>query len=197
MPWTFGRAKPSILETSTDPALDVRSIHDAHADFVWKSLLRLGVRESDAEDALQNVFMVVHRRLGSYDRSAKLTTWLFGICLRVASTHRRKALARREDGSTLDDTEDEAAGPAEELEAKEARARLSAALDGMDADKRAVFVMFELDEMTCDEIAEVYGVPVGTIYSRLSSARKSFAASLARLSARDTSKATLARGGMK
>jgi RNA polymerase sigma-70 factor (ECF subfamily) len=195
MAWTFGRAKPSTH--AADRTLDVRSIHDEHADFVWRSLLRLGVREVDAEDALQSVFMVVHRRLSTYDGSSKMTTWLFGISLRIASAYRRKVGARREDGTLLTDPEDARASPAEQLEGKEARGRLQALLDAMDPEKRAVFVMFELDEMSCEQIAEVLGVPVGTVYSRLSAARKAFAAALARLDARDASQAALARGGAR
>lgn len=71
--------------------LDVASIHESHADFVWCSLQRLGVRPADLEDALQEVFVVVHRKLSSFDGSSRLSTWLFGISMRVASAYRRKA----------------------------------------------------------------------------------------------------------
>jgi DNA-directed RNA polymerase specialized sigma24 family protein len=65
--------------------LDVERVHAAHADFVFRSLSRLGVREPDLLDMLQEVFVIVHRRAGSYDGTSKLTSWLFGICLRVAA----------------------------------------------------------------------------------------------------------------
>ena len=198
MAWTFGRAKPHPAIVAAAPALDVRNIHDAHADFVWKSLLRLGETEADAEDVLQSVFMVVHRRLDTYDGSAKLTTWLFGICLRLAAGYRRKSSTRREETAlALADERHEGPDPAEQLEEAQARVRLSAVLDTLDPEKRAVFVMFELDEMSCEEIAEIVGVPVGTVYSRLSAARKAFAAALARLAAKDAARAAGIRGGVR
>jgi RNA polymerase sigma-70 factor (ECF subfamily) len=183
MPWIFAAKKPPAVT-----GLDVRSIHEEHADFVWRSLLRLGVREADAQDLMQNVFLVVHRRLETFDGSAQMTTWLFGICRRVAAAHRRRAFMRYENGGELSEEEaDGGASPDANVEAREARARLDEILSSLDADKRAVFVMFELDEISCDEIAELLGVPVGTVYSRLSAARKAFEAARGRLAARDAS----------
>ena len=68
-------------------AASVCSVHDAHADFVWRSLQRLGVRDADLEDMIQEVFIVVHRRLDAFDASSHLTSWLFGICVRVAAAY--------------------------------------------------------------------------------------------------------------
>jgi RNA polymerase sigma-70 factor (ECF subfamily) len=172
---------------STATPLDAATVHAFHAEFVWLSLQRLGARDDDIEDLLQEVFVVVHRRLGSFDGSSRLTTWLFGICMRVVAAYRRRAYRRREQ-SVAEPPEPEASGegdPHETLVAREARARLQAALDQLDLEKRAVFVMFELDEMSCDEVAEILGVPVGTVYSRLHAARKAFQKALARLDAGD------------
>ena len=165
------------------PRLDAGEIHRAHADFVWKTLFRLGVREADMEDTLQEVFLVVHRRLDSYDGIAKLTTWLFGICMKVTSDYRRRAHRRREqlvqDGmDTMPATDD--ATPEDAAAAQQARATLARILDGMELEKRAVFVMFELDRMACSDIAGVMGIPVGTVYSRLHAARKAFEEAVAR-----------------
>jgi RNA polymerase sigma-70 factor (ECF subfamily) len=192
MAWTFARTKPATPAPRTEPALDVRAIHDEHAEFVWKSLLRLGVREHDAEDVLQSVFLVVHRRLASFDGSSLLTTWLFGICLKLAAAHRRKASTRLEEPSVavLEEV-DPAASPEETLAIREGRARLHAVLDTLAPEKRAVF---ELDEMPCDAIAEIVGVPLGTVYSRLSAARREFAAGVARFAAKDASRAAGVRG---
>lgn len=157
--------------------LDVLAVHQAQADFVWRSLQRLGVRPPDLEDVFQEVFVVVHKRLGTFDGSSALTTWLFGICLRVAAAHRRRAWFRREvptadvaatHEAPLTDRPDEA------LETRRAQAALRRVLDAMDLDKRAVFVMFELDELSSEEIATILGVPVGTVWSRLHAARKQF-----------------------
>src|SRR4029079_6330881 len=79
------------------PSTAVTRIYQANADFVWRSLQRLGIRDPDLDDVLQEVFVVVHQRLHTFDGSAKMTTWLFAICLRVASASRAAGLrAHRE-----------------------------------------------------------------------------------------------------
>jgi RNA polymerase sigma-70 factor (ECF subfamily) len=178
---------PFRLELTRRPAVadprDVESIHREHADFVWRSLQRLGVPDADVEDLLQEVFLVVHRRLGSFDGSSRMTTWLFGICLRVASTYRRRAHRRRE--RSVEQVPDEASpddrGPEQAAAVRQAHDRLRVALDSMDLEKRAIFVMFEIDEMACDEIAAILGIPLGTVYSRLHAARKAFELAIDRL----------------
>lgn len=169
------------------PALDLLAVHAAQADFVWRSLQRLGIRPADLEDVFQEVFIVVHKRLHTFDGTSALTTWLFGVCLRVAAAHRRRAWFRRE--VPTDDLAEareapEGDHPDAAVVARQARAALDRVLDGMDLDKRAVFVMFELDELSSEEIASMLGVPVGTVWSRLSAARKQFEKSAAREKAR-------------
>ena len=176
--------------------LDVASIHDDHAEFVWVSLQRLGVPTYDAEDLLQEVFIVVHQRLHSFDHSSRITTWLFGICLRVVSAYRRRAHRRREQSvaqvpeeRTLDE-----ASPEQAAVNRQAQERLRAALDLMDLDKRAIFVMFEIDGLSCDDIAEMLSVPIGTVYSRLHSARDDFDRALLRMRAMEASRLGIRRG---
>jgi RNA polymerase sigma-70 factor (ECF subfamily) len=165
--------------------LDVVSIHEQHADFVWLTLQRLGVRDQDVEDVLQEVFVVVHRRLGSFDGSSRMTTWLFGICIRLAAAYHRRAFRRRE--RTMAEVPDQAApdddSPESAASAGQAREWLRAALDLMDLEKRAIFVMFEIDEVPCESIAEMLSIPLGTVYSRLHNARKAFAEALERVKA--------------
>lgn len=167
--------------------LDVTAIHAAHAGFVWLLLQRFGVRERDLEDALQEVFVVVHQRLHTWDPSCRITSWLYGIAQRVAIAWRRKAHVRREHAVEVvpEPPQGDARTPEHEASDAEARARLEAILDELDPDKRAVFVMFEIDGLSCDEIADLLGTPVGTVYSRLHSARKAFEKSLSRWRARD------------
>ena len=166
-----------FLATSSRPRLDVVEVHEKYADFVWRTLQRMGVHPSDLDDALQEVFVVVHKKLGSYDGSSALTTWLFGISLRVASATRRKAHRHRE---RLDPDWAEAAGesdqglPETELLAREARARLALVLDELEPGRRAVLVMFEVETLSCAEIAAQLGIPLGTVYSRLNAARADF-----------------------
>lgn len=180
---------PVRATTEARPSLGTAAeVYERHADFVWASLARLGVARDDLPDQLQEVFLVVHRRLDSYDGSCAVTTWLFGICLRAASDHRRRAWRRREhvgDAPVEEQPGSTAATPEDDVSGRQARAQLDEILDELDIDKRAVFVMFEIDEMSCDEIADVQGIPVGTIYSRLSAARKEFQKAIARMHARD------------
>ena len=193
--------------------VDVVSIPADHADFVYLSLQRFGVRPADLEDLLQEVFIVVHRRLGTFDGSSKMRTWLFGICMRVAAGHRRRAFHRYEQQASRSSDEQDAIGllqsaaadtasPEEAAMAAQQRARLLAILDAMDLEPRGLFVMFELDEVPCEEIAELLGVPIGTVYSRLHAARKAFQAATQRVLARESSRSAAAatrarRGGAR
>jgi RNA polymerase sigma-70 factor, ECF subfamily len=167
--------------------LDVARVYRENADFVWASLQRLGIREDDLEDTLQEVFVVVHKRTASFDGSSKLTTWLFGICLRVASAYHRRGFRRNETcvAEPPENQIDSSDTPEADLAARESRRRLDALLDGLALEKRAIFVMFELDEMPCDAIAQVFDVPIGTVYSRLHAARQDFQRALARMHARE------------
>lgn len=165
---------------------DAAAFYEAHADFVWSSLQRLGVRTPDLEDVLQEVFVVVHQRMHTFDGSSKATTWLFGIALRVASAYRRRGFRRRETSVAAPPEPDVASvSPEDDLAAAESRRRLEVLLDEMELEKRAVFVMFEIDELSCEEIGHLLGIPVGTVYSRLSAARKSFQKALVRMQARE------------
>ena len=168
--------------------LNVSEVHEKHADFVWRSLQRLGVRSADLEDLLQEVFIVVHRRLESFDGSARLTTWLFGICVRVASGYRNRAHVRRERSGTEPELFDAipqepaqgAANPEQALLDKELREELEELLDGLDPVKRAMVVMFEIEGMSAPEIATLTDVPVNTVYSRLATARAELTAAARR-----------------
>jgi RNA polymerase sigma-70 factor (ECF subfamily) len=164
--------------------LDVLAVHEAHGDFVWCSLQRLGVRPSDLDDVFQETFIVVHKRLHSFDSTSQMTTWLFGICLRVAAAYRRRAWFRREIPTAEPPDVGEAAAselPDAQYALRQASATLERVLSLMDLEKRAVFVMFEIDELPGETIAEVLGVPVGTVWSRLAAARKQFQSKLSRV----------------
>jgi RNA polymerase sigma-70 factor (ECF subfamily) len=159
--------------------LDLRRLYLEQGAFLWRSLERLGVRESDLEDVMQEVLMVVHRRASSFDsRRSKITTWLFGICLRVARGHRRRAYFRREKlHETVFDRAHERT-PETDLEQRDLERKLKLILDQMSLEKRATFVLFELEGLPCEQIAELMGVPLGTVHSRIHSARAQFKAAL-------------------
>jgi len=166
-----------------DITLDVAQLHDEYAEFVWRNLQRLGVRPSELEDALQDVFMVVHRRLDSFDGSSKVSTWLFGISLRVASAYRKRAFLKHEQGSlefyeAVD--ENPLSDPEEQAQRREAELQLQESLESMALERRAVFVMFELEGLPSSAIADILGIPQGTVHSRLHKARLEFTESIAR-----------------
>jgi RNA polymerase sigma-70 factor (ECF subfamily) len=171
----------SMADSESRPEL--AELHAAHADFVFRTLQRLGVRSMDLDDALQDVFLVVHRKLGGFDPSFNVRSWLFGIAVRVAVAHRRKAhLHRERSGTDFERTPRETSGgPEADAIEREGRERLAHILDKLTPEKRAVFVMFEIEGQTTVEIAEELGLPLGTVYSRLSSARAEFKQAVERL----------------
>jgi RNA polymerase sigma-70 factor (ECF subfamily) len=164
-----------------------QEVYDEHFRFVWRSLRRLGVPESDVADAVQDVFLVVHRRLGEFEGRSKVSTWLYGICYRVAHDRRRLAHVRRraDDDGQLDERVDENADVAAAAERREGLALLEGILDEMSIEQRAVFTLFELDAMTGEAIAEMLSIPLGTVYSRLRIAREQFRKALTRMQARE------------
>lgn len=156
--------------------MDFRKVYEQHYDFVWRSLRRLGVRDADVPDALQETFLVVLRRLDEFEGRARLTTWLFRICMRVARDRQRLAHNRREllDERVVDGCLDEESDVGQQVERREDVEMLELALDRMDLDQRAVFTLFELEEMSGEEIAETLQIPLGTVYSRLRLGREAF-----------------------
>lgn len=159
--------------------LDADALYRAHAQFVARFLLRLGVAGEDVPDLVQEVFLVAHRRGGFTVERAKPTTWLAEIAFRVSSDRRKKARRRLEDANAevveLAPATASAASPSQRTEARQALARVQKALDTLTPEKRAVFVLYELEGQACDAIAAALNVPVGTVYSRLHSARREFA----------------------
>lgn len=171
---------------SPPPPPDFRALYDAHFDFVWRSLRRLGVREPDVLDLAQKVFLTAYFKLPEFEGRSQISTWLFGIAQRVASDYRRSALIRRE--VSTDNAELEAVANWHEDGASEndARRRAKAAeviLNKLPEAQRTVFVLFELEEMSGQDIATLLNVSVGTVRSRLRLARDAFRREIKRLSA--------------
>jgi RNA polymerase sigma-70 factor (ECF subfamily) len=155
-----------------DPGVTFEQVFEDYAAFVWRALRRLGVPEADVEDVCQEVFLVVHRRLAAFEARSSLRTWLYGICVRVASEHRRRRRRGREELYASPPEQSVPASQDHEVEQRRALAVLDAALDRLDDDKRAVFVLYELEELSMTEVAEVIGCPAQTAYSRLHAARR-------------------------
>jgi RNA polymerase sigma-70 factor (ECF subfamily) len=157
------------------PEKRLRELVDAHHDFVWRSLRRLGVPDGDVDDATQKVYSTLARKLGAVRAGAE-RSFLFQTALRVAADCRRTLRRRREvTGHDDDDQRPDDAPSAEDLvDLRRARKHLDRILDAMSLELRAVFVLFELDEMTMAEIAELLDLPPGTVASRLRRARAEF-----------------------
>jgi RNA polymerase sigma-70 factor (ECF subfamily) len=156
-----------------------------HGAFAWRLLRRLGVAESDADDACQEVFVAVHRRLPQFEGRSSTQTWVYGICVRVASDQRKRSLARREALPERLPERAVAAHQEDDLALREARELLDRLLDGLDDNKRAVFVLYEIEELPMKEVAVALGCPLQTAYSRLHAARSEIDAALGRLRAKE------------
>jgi RNA polymerase sigma-70 factor (ECF subfamily) len=162
----------------------LRSLLDAHHAEVWRVARRLGVPGAAVEDVAQRVFLVAAAKLGVIE-PGKERAFLIGITVRIAANYRRSALARRErpeedidahagDGPLADELIDE----------KRLRALLDRVLDSLPEDLRTVFVLFEMEELGLDDIAQLLGIPRGTAASRLRRAREAFEQAAKRARAR-------------
>jgi RNA polymerase sigma-70 factor (ECF subfamily) len=151
--------------------------------FVWRVARSLGVPERRIEDAVQDVFIIVHRRLAEYDARASARAWLFEITRRVAHDHRR-TVRRKETTEPLPEGLDDAVapGPAQIAETAEDLRLVESIVAGMPEEQSVVFVLAEIEQMTAPEIAETLAIKLNTVYSRLRRAREAFHAGV--LSAR-------------
>jgi RNA polymerase sigma-70 factor (ECF subfamily) len=158
------------------------TLYQEHADFVWRSLQRMGVLKSEARDALHDVFLVVHSRLHTFDPSLGSTrSWLFGIAVNVArASHRKRKLVLVDSPEQLADSQEprraehqgSGGSGTHAISTRRLRESIQSAVSSLDPERRAVFIMFELEGLECIAIADELGVPLGTVYSRLHSARK-------------------------
>jgi RNA polymerase sigma-70 factor, ECF subfamily len=165
----------SQREQGGDGRLDAQALFRAHSPFVASFLHRLGTPRADVDDLVQEVFLIAHRKGGYVPGPARPRTWLAAIAVRVAHASQRARGRRRE-------APDEGAlaaavassDPAAIMEGRRSLARVQSALDALDIEHRAAFVLYELEGESCDSIASSFDVPVGTVYSRLHHARKRF-----------------------
>lgn len=149
----------------------VAILYRTHARELWRALGRLGVPAAAVEDALHDLFIVVQRRLPEFEQRAAVRTWLYAIAIRIARKSRDR---HRRDPGPIHDPPSPRPGPDEALQEAEALRQLDALLAGLDEAKREVFVLHEVEELSAPQISAILGVPLGTVYSRLREARKSF-----------------------
>lgn len=159
-----------------------------HADFVWRSLRRMGLGPDAAKDSLHDVFLIVHRRFDSFDPSlGSERAWLFGIAANVARSEKRRRVPVPVDrleplldqrGSGTTSTPPSVSGEYR-IGYLGVREKILEAVAALTPDQRAVFTMFELEGMSCLEIADEMGIVIGTVYSRLHVAREHLRSTLA------------------
>jgi RNA polymerase sigma-70 factor, ECF subfamily len=179
------RAAGDDEPSSDDEPPSFRQIYQDHAALAWRMLRRLGVRDAEAEDACQDVFVVVNAKLSGFDRTRPLKPWIIGICLKVAAGYRRKVHLRRETSAEAPHAAVEPAQP-RAIESRQARAMLEHILSQLTDEQREVFVLFELQELPMSEVADLVAVPLQTAYSRLYAARRRVDAQIERLQAGGT-----------
>jgi RNA polymerase sigma-70 factor (ECF subfamily) len=176
---------------TAEPRPTFAQLYESHFSFVWRSARRLGTPQATTDDVVQEIFVVVYRKLPKFEGRSSINTWLFGIVVNVVRAHRRALRAKHPhalwtqadaDPASLTDT---AAGPHELATKGEAARLVERLLDALDDDKREVFVLAELEQMSAPDIARAIAIPLNTVYSRLRLARQEFAASAARHRARD------------
>jgi RNA polymerase sigma-70 factor (ECF subfamily) len=169
------------VDTPVRAAPSVAEVYERHFEYVYRCLRHLGVWEASLDDAAQDVFLVVHKKLADFDGGVPVTTWLYAIVIRIARRYReRQGKARRhdDDASLAHDR-----SPEGELDARRKLAFARRALDELDDDKREVFVLADVHQLPAAEIATITGAPLNTVYSRLRVARELFARATRRLAA--------------
>jgi RNA polymerase sigma-70 factor (ECF subfamily) len=153
----------------------VEEVVEQHYDLVWRSLRRFGVADAEADDAAQQVFCVFAQRLDDVPPE-KVKTFLFGVVLRIAHASRRQRARRAEvsDDEAIAKIASRTPDAEEQLDDARARVVLDELLAQLPLDLRAVFVLYEIEEMTMAEIATTLELPPGTVASRLRRAREAF-----------------------
>jgi RNA polymerase sigma-70 factor (ECF subfamily) len=177
-----------LLERSaSEPAAlagvpDLASVFRCHFDFVWRVARSLGVPDEALDDAVQDVFLIVHRRLHEFEGRAALQTWIYAITYRTAQNYRRRARRQQQRYEELvEEPPADLPGPGERLADARAGRFVMQFLESVSADKRDVFVLSVLEELSAPEVAEILGVKVNTVYSRIRLVRADFRAALERL----------------
>ncbi len=165
---------------------EFRKLFDAEYLYVCRTLRRLGVRDRDVEDLAQELFLVVHRQLASFDRSRAPRPWLYAFVVRLAANYRRLRRHRDELAGLAGDGADENHAPmahhAQYADDRATRDLVLRALDLLDDEKRDVLVLYDLEGFGAQEIAEMSAIPTNTVYSRVRLAREAFRRAVSTLS---------------
>jgi RNA polymerase sigma-70 factor (ECF subfamily) len=176
---------PAVALSAEDGPLAFRPLFDQHFSYVWHALRRLGVAQRDLEDLAHDVFIEVYRTRHRYDPTHPIRAWLFGFAFRLASNYRRRARQRYEVFVDPADCADAAPSPLESAVTSEALSLAHRALEALEMDRRAVFLMHEVDGFSIPEVAHALAIPLNTAYSRLRLARRDFLEQVGQVRAKD------------
>ena len=157
---------------------DVAKVFAEHGDFVWRSLKRLKIPPLDIDDALQEVFLVVYRRVSEYEDRGMMRAWLFSISRQIARHYHRSA-GRTERRLRRLVLEPDPPDAEQVMARREAEELVTKFLDELDENHRLVFHLSDIEGMTAPEIAAALEVNLNTVYGRLRSARKRFERAIA------------------
>lgn len=188
-------AATGLTERAPGSAAEERArfndFYGSHAQFVARSLRRLGIHDELLDDALQDIFLIVYRKLPELDAEQHAKTWVFRITMNVAANLRRQTQRwHRKLGGGTEALPEGSTGADEQLARvlhDEKRALLHKVLDSLDEDKRLVFVLHELEQLGVPEVAEALGLNLNTAYSRLRAARAAFERGVQKYAASDGS----------
>lgn len=167
---------PAMPSSHVVPQSDgFAQLFHTHADFVWRVLKRMGVPDAEAEDALQEVFLVVARRMENYEERGAIRAWLFSIARQVVQ-HVRRSHARRERRHQALPPAGPVEDPHQAAERSQAVSMVRGFLASLDETQATVFYLAEIEGLTAPEIATALQVNLNTVYGRLRLARKRFEA---------------------
>jgi RNA polymerase sigma-70 factor, ECF subfamily len=175
---------PFSIEASTHAAFG--TLFDRDFSYVWGTLRRLGIHERDLEDVTHEVFLQVYRHWAAFDASRAARPWLFGFAFRLAADYRRLARHRAKlvgDAADLECAAQSAPPADDQVVTREAVELVHAALDRLDFDQRAVFILHDIDGCPMKEVADALTIRINTGYSRLRLARVRFASAVRKVMA--------------
>lgn len=167
------RDAPPDARSRTDER-ELEACYREQFAFAWRVVRGLGLEPGECDDAVQEIFLVVRRRWPTFDRTRSVRGWIAGIAVRVVGHHQR-GRARATKREEAWPGPEPVAQPDDVLARVDAASAVARFLDGLDADKREVFVLMDIEELTGREVAEIVGVGAPTVYSRLREARRRFA----------------------
>jgi RNA polymerase sigma-70 factor, ECF subfamily len=167
----------TMTPTQTPPlagAVEFRGWYETNADYVWRSLRRLGVPPSDLPDLSHDVFVVAWKQRAHLDQGRSTKAWLFGVAFRVASSHRRRSWFRRRKDWEIDTVAGSGVDPEQQAVLQAELNRLQTALEEVPLKVRGVLLLHDFDEVPLKDIATELGLKLQTAYSQLALARKRF-----------------------